>query len=374
LLFFIAKKVSFDSKKEADLYFFYHCEIGFVCHLRLRGEKMRFTIKDIASKANVSVSTVSKCLNGYGDVGPETKKHVLETVEQMNYVPNTFARYISHKNTNVIGLTVPDIKDPYFAQSAYGIETKLGEMGYQLFLGNLDRNEQKFLDFTKQAREMRFDGLIFTTDWWSPKVKEALSRLDIPVLSLRRRTPQELSIPYIDSDHYAGALVMMDYLYGKGHRNIAHVKLPNESGEFRESAYKRFCTEKGIEERFISVDMPANILSDAVKNGSEACIRILTQWPDTTAIFAGSDFIAVGVMAELKKQGIRVPEDISVVGIGNVEYSRLPWFSLTTMELFRYEMGIKAAQMLLEEISGKKVENNLFQANLVERESVQSRI
>lgn len=104
-------------------------------------------------------------------------------------------------------------------------------------------------------------------------------------------------------------------------------------------------------------------------NGEEAARKILSNWPDTTAIFAGSDFIALGVMSYLKKIGKRVPEDISVVGVGNNEYSSLPWFNLTTMELHRAEMGEKAAEMLIAMLEGNPQENILFNATLIERGS-----
>jgi len=333
---------------------------------------MHYTIKDIASEAKVSVSTVSKALNGYDDIGEGTKKHVLETVERMNYVPNTFARYISNKNTRVIGLTIPDIRDPYFAQSAYGIEEKLWENDYQVFHGNLDRKADRLLEFIRRARAMRFDGLIITPDCWNEAIKEALMRLDIPVISLRRRPPEALGIPYIDSDHYEGAMQLLKYLYGRGHRKIAHVKLPNEAGNIREVAYKDFCAQSGIEERFVSIDIPASILTDAVKNGNMGCKEVLEKWPDTTAIFAGSDFISIGVMSYLREIGKKVPDDISVVGVGNIEYARLPWFDLTTLELHRYEMGLEVAKALLRRLGGEKIDNLLFTSSLVERNSVRN--
>jgi len=331
---------------------------------------VRYTIKDIASVANVSVSTVSKCLNGYGDIGEDTKKHVLETIKQLDYVPNTFARYISTKATHVIGLTVPDIKDPYFAQSTFGIEERLKANGYELFLGNLDRSESKFLKFIQTAREMRFDALIITPDFWTDEVCAALSRMDVPVLYIRSRPPQKCKLHFVDSNHYTCALEMLRYLYQKGHRKIAHAKLPNDAGTFRAAAYEEFCKEKGLETRLVSVDMPASILSDAVENGRGCCRMILENWPDTTAIFCGSDFIAVGVMAYLRDTGKRIPQDLSVTGIGNVDFIQLPWFNLTTMELHRYEMGERTADLLLQELRGLEVADVLFDATLVERGSV----
>lgn len=330
---------------------------------------MRLTIKDIAAEAHVSVSTVSKCLNGYADVSEETRKHVIATIERMDYVPNTFARYVATKKTGVVGLTIPDIKDPYFAQSTYGIEQELKGMGYSLFLGNLDRKDQNFLEFIRRAREMRFDGLIITPDCWSPEAVAALKNLEIPVLSIRRRPPESCPVTYIDVDHYESGLEMMGYLYGLGHRRIAHVVLPNEAGEFRAQAYRDFCQKHEMEDLSFNAEIPASLLPDAMANGEKATEAILSRNLDVTAIFAGSDFIAMGVLSCLKKIGKRVPEDISVAGIGNNEYSGFSWFDLTTMELHRDAMGRRAAEMLNKMMAGEHVDSVLCSASLIQRGS-----
>lgn len=331
---------------------------------------MRLTIKDIAYEANVSVSTVSKCLNGYSDVSEETKKHVIETVRKMDYVPNNFARYISNRPTCTIGLTVPDIKDPYFAQSTFGIETRLKEYGYQLFLGNVNRSEAGILAFIRKAREMRFDGLVITPDSWSDDVKNALRALEIPVISIRRRPPEDCDIPFIDVDHYAGAYSILEYIYSCGHRNIGHITLPNEAGIYRLEAYKSFCKDKHLEERVASSDIPASILPSAVHNGIEAAGKLFSEWPDTTAVFCGSDFICAGVIEYLAMEGKSVPDDVSLAGVGNNDFSSLSAFNLTTIEMNRYEMGLQTADMLMEAISGNRVESRLCSGTVVVRGSV----
>ena len=331
---------------------------------------MRDTIKDIASKTHVSISTVSKCLNGYGEVSENTKKQVFDTIKELDYVPNTFARYMSTHSTKIIGLTVPDVRDPYFAQSTLGIEERLQKSGYQLFLANLNRNSKKLLEFIQKAREMRFDGFIFTTDSWSEDVTAVLKRMDIPLLSLRRRPPESLHIPYIDSDHYQGAMELMGYLYRKGHRKIGHVVLPSETGALRLQGYRNFCENYRLEDRSVQVDIPAHILSDSVRNGHQATKEIFSRWPDTTAVFAASDFLAIGSMEFFYERHLEIPTDISLVGIGNMEYAQLPWFNFTTMELHRYEMGVQAAEMLLKMIDGEKVQNVLFPEEFIERKSV----
>jgi LacI family transcriptional regulator len=333
---------------------------------------LRYTIKDIAAEAKVSVSTVSKCLNGYPDIGEETKQYVLRTIERMDYVPNTYARYVAHQSTKVIGLTVPDVRDPYSAQTTFGIEQQLRRAGYDLFLGSMDRSEERFLSFITTARKMRFDGLILTPESWSERACKAVSHLDVPVLSIRREPPQGSGIPYIDCDHRKGAQKIMEYLYSKGHRRIGHVILPNEAGVQRHEVYLQFCMEHGLEPVAVGEQAPASILKDAMNYGKNCCLQILRQMPDVTAVFCGSDFIALGAMECLQELNRKIPEDVSVIGVGNVEYSPLPWFQLTTLELHRYEMGLKATDLLLGMIAGEKCEKVLMDTTLVERSSVRN--
>lgn len=331
---------------------------------------MRYTIKDIANEAHVSVSTVSKCLNGYSDIGKKTKELVLSTIEKMDYVPNTYARYVSHQSTKVIGLTVPDVKDPYSAQCTYGIEKELVASGYDLFIGNVDRSEERFISFLHKARTLRFDGLILTPENWSDKMLKSVAHMDVPVLSIRRRPPEGSSIPYIDSDHRTGALKIMSYLHSKGHTRIAHVKLPTEAGDIRSQAYIDYCNEHGLSKFVVANESSASILNDAIFYGRECTRQIMREFPQATAIFCGSDFIAVGVYEYLREIGKRIPEDISIVSIGNVEISEIAFFKLTTLELHRYEMGVKAAQLMLKQIKGQEIQNTLFPSSIVERNSV----
>ena len=151
---------------------------------------MSATIRDVAKICGVSVSTVSRVLNGYTDISEETANKVYEAIRKLDYVPNNTARMLSKKNTRIIGLTIPDIKDPFFSENAAGAENLLLENGYQIFYGNMDRSGDKLLKFLQQARQMRFDGLIITPDAWTEELLDTLQKSGIPVVSLRRRPPQ----------------------------------------------------------------------------------------------------------------------------------------------------------------------------------------
>ena len=332
---------------------------------------MSATIRDVAKICGVSVSTVSRVLNGYTDISEETADRVLAAIKKLDYVPNDTARMLSKKNTRIIGLTIPDIKDPFFSENAAGAEKLLAENGYQIFYGNMERSADKLLNFLQQARQMRFDGLIITPDEWTGELLDTIPKLPMPVVALRRRPPQSSGVPFVDNDHYKGAMDMMAYLAGLGHTKIAHIVLPTGIGEIRREAYLDFCRIRGIEARDVRVDLQANKLDQAKENGYQAMRTILRQFPDTTAVFAGTDQLAIGAMVYLKGKGLTIPGDISVAGVNDMDYASLPWFDLTTMSLNREEMGRAAAQMLLDIIEKRQPhpENLLLGTSLIVRGS-----
>ncbi len=329
------------------------------------------TIKDVAHFCGVSVSTVSRVLNGYTDISEETANRVFEAIKKLDFVPNNTARMLSKKRTKIIGLTIPDIKDPFFSENASGAEKLLQENGYEIFYGNMERSQEKLLNFLQQARQMRFDGVIITPDAWSKELLDTIEKLDIPMVALRRRPPQSSGVPYVDNDHYKGGMEMMNYLTGLGHTKIAHIALPTDLGIIRRQAYIDYCRIRGIEARDILADGPSNKLEESKNTGYRAMKEIWEKYPDTTAVFAGTDQLAIGAMIYLREKGLSVPGDISIAGVNNMDYAALPWFDLTTMSLNRTEMGRATAQMLLDIIEGRQrhPENLLLDMSIVVRGS-----
>ena len=335
---------------------------------------MSVTIRDVAQYCGVSVSTVSRVLNGYTDISEETAEKVYAAIKKLDFVPSNTARMLSKKKTKIIGLTIPDIKDPFFSENASGAEKLLQENGYEIFYGNMERSGEKLLNFLQQARQMRFDGLIITPDEWTEELLDTIQKLPMPVVALRRRPPQSSGVPYVDNDHYKGAMEMMSYLSDLGHTKIAHIVLPTAIGEIRREAYYDFCRIRGIDIRDVRVDLRANKLDEAKENGYQAMKIIHEKYPDTTAVFAGTDQLAIGAMVYLREKGLMVPKDISICGANDMDYSSLPWFDLTTTSLNRMEMGRAAAQMLLDIIEKRQThpENLLLGTTIVVRGSTRS--
>lgn len=330
------------------------------------------TIRDVAAYLGVSVSTVSRYLNNHPDLNEETRQRIEQAVKELDYVPSSAARNVSRLSTHTVGLTIPDIQDSYFSDNAYGVETCLREHGYTLIYGSLNRSPERMLDFVRYAREMRLDGMIITPDEWTPELLAQLRKTRIPVVALRRRPPPETGIPYVDADHYGGACRMVDHLAALGHRNICHIVLNTDIGRERLRGYRDRMTALGLTpDQVLLPDLPANRVMDAIRYGREAMAVLQREYPRTTAVFASTDPIGLGVMEYARSRGIAVPAQLSVCGSGDMDMASLSWFSMTTVAFERHELGRRAAGLLLKMM--RKEESHppsvLFETHLVPRQS-----
>ncbi|MEC0210403.1 LacI family DNA-binding transcriptional regulator [Paenibacillus ehimensis] len=331
-------------------------------------------IKDIAKHLGVSVSTVSRAMNNHPDVREETKQQVMEAIRLYNYRPNALAKGLIQKKTFTIGLLVPDISDPFPSSLSNAVEETLFEHGYQVVFGNGNRNSDKEKQFLLNAVERQFDGLILTPDYMDEEFSELLSNLEIPIVFLRRRPPAGLSFPFVDVDHYQAAKTAMQYLLELGHRQIGFIGMPQSSfiGNERLRGYTDVMRLHGIDPG------PGHMIlgGRTIDNGREAMGRLLDHNPDLTAVFAANDLLGIGALEWLAMHQIAVPDKLSVMGFDNLEYAGLYWIQLTTMEQPRREMGVRAAQMLLQMIANKEQtpESDLMEAKLVIRKTCKARL
>ncbi len=336
-----------------------------------RGETAIRTIRDVAKHLNISVSTVSRCLNNYPDVNPDTRNRILAAIADLNYVPNDAARNITRKSTRTIGLTIPDIQDPFFSANADAVEEVSRKQGYELIYGSLARSSERLVDFIKRAAEMRLDGLIITPDAWDDGLLAALARLEMPVVALRRKPPAGVDIPFVDADHYGGARAMVEYLVSIGHRRIGHVEHSTMLGAERRRGYLDVMREHGLEPHIRATGSISGRLHASVHNGRRATAELLAEAGDLSAVFVASDLLAMGTMEHCARAGIRVPDDLSVAGFDNLEYAEFYWFQFTTMAVDRPELGRRAANLLLRMIQGKvkKPKPFLLETELIVRNS-----
>lgn len=308
------------------------------------------TITDVAKKAGVSIATVSRYLNGKadGNMKEATKRKIDEAIKELDYEPNSIARSLKNKETKTIGLLVPDIVNPFFPLMVRGVEDYLKQNGYSVFLCNTDQNSDEELAHLKLLQTRKVDGIILVgVEMPSEQVLEYVT--DTPVVCLERHD-QSADFDVIYSDNFQGAYDATAYLLSLGAKKIIHIAGRENSNvaNLRKQAFVTCMTNHGL------------MNEQAVLNGSfrlEDGYRLTTELiekrnPLPDAIFYANDFMAFGGIRALLEKGIRIPQDISVVGYDDVIVSSLITPSLTTVRQPVYEMGKRAAELLLMRIQG----------------------
>ncbi len=305
------------------------------------------TIKDVANEANVSVATVSRVLNNNGYVNEDTRKKVLKAIEKLDYKPNAVARSLFKKQSKTIALIVPDIKNPFFPEIARAIEDVLNNNDYTLILCNSDEHEDKEKKYFDVMKQKYVDGVIIVTSTLAPNYIE---KNNIPIVSLDR--PIHQSIPSVSVNNYEGAKEAVQYLKAIGCKKIAHVRGPVSviNADERYKGYlSEVCNEPWFSEEFI-INGNYNVLETA-----KATMVLLSKHRDIDGIFSGNDYMALGVLKAATQMGIRIPQDLSLIGFDGIQLCELTSPEITTMAQPIYELGESAAKLLLNMIEGKAV-------------------
>lgn len=305
------------------------------------------TIYDVAQEANVSISTVSHVLNNTRFVSEETKARVLEAVDKLGYRPSSLARAMVRQETRTIALIVPDNVNPFFAELARGIEDYGFGRGYNVFLCNSDRRIEKELAYLGMLISKRIDGLIYMTVGISIDQIKPLIDHNIPIVVL------DFEYEGIDSillGNFQGGYDATRYLIDLGHRSIACISGPDVTLSYeRVRGYERALQEAGL-----LADKALILCGNwTYQSGMDAAAHLLESGAPPTAIFACNDMMGIGVLSFLHKQGVKVPEDISVVGFDNIGLSGFVYPPLTTLATPIPEIGQRLCQLLLDRINGQ---------------------
>ncbi|MDY5611714.1 LacI family DNA-binding transcriptional regulator [Dysosmobacter sp.] len=324
--------------------------------------KKRATIKDVAALAGVSAATVSRALDDRPEISDETKERVRSACAQLGYVPNAAARGLAGHATNTIGLVLPDISNPYFSGMATAIEETAAAHGYRVFLSNSLRKEERELRAIENLMARQVDGILVNPV--SPEShlrgREVLSGLPCVYLGANH----DGNCSYVMTDNEAGAYAAARYLIRLGHRDILFLggRTTSRTRERRIRGFRRALAEAGLEGR----ELPAPPDVTLMRQWSyETALELLKgSLPD--AIFAYSDMTALKVMEAAEERGIRIPEDLSMVGYDNIAFGALPRIHLTTVSQHKYRQGQIAVERLLEKIGGSEA----YTADILEPELI----
>lgn len=303
------------------------------------------TIKDIARRARVSYATVSRALNEKRGVRETTRRRILELAEELAYSPNAIARGLVKKQTDTLGLIIPDITNPFYPEVARGIEDGAAAAGFSVFLCNTNWERQQELSYLRLLAEKRVDGIILAPiESDTDSVEPALTG-KIPVVYVSN-APKRTKHSYVVIDNVLGGYQATEHLIEAGCRTIGFIGSPEDSLTIEErlEGYRRALQKHGLPvlEKYIQ-------LGDFKQETGYRIIRRMIEEGDyPRAIFAENDLLALGVLQGVMASGLSVPEDIAVVGFDDIPFAAFPEVQLSTMSQPKYEMGRRAVEVLLE--------------------------
>lgn len=312
----------------------------------------RVTQKDVARLAGVSQATVSMVLSGGGSpaIPADTWARITKAARELGYSPNRFAQALKTNRTMTIACIVPDITNPFYPALMRGIQSITDGLNYDVIAVNTEgtpERERHFLDWSRQGRVDGIIGVFFTLRAMDFK---PLVEAGVPVVRIEssKKRGGELPIDDIFVDSRAAAYAVTHYLIARGHRRISMIAGRGGPQGVRIEGYRQALTEAGGE--------PHIVLDEAFseEGGLRAARSILDSDYKPTAIFAANDLMAIGVMQALRESGLTIPGDVAVVGFDDISAAKLVTPSLTTVAQFQYEMGVKAAQILMERLRGSK--------------------
>lgn len=327
------------------------------------------TIKDVANLAKVSIATVSRVLNNTGPVSPELEQRVLDAVKKLSYQPNKVARSLRRSESLTLGVLIPDSKNPFFAELTKGVEDTCFQEGFTVVLCNTDERPDKAISHLNTLYQQRVAGLIVVSPG---QIIASLQRLldnGYPIVVADRALPA-LETDAVVADNYDGACQAMQHLIDLGHRRIGFI-----IGEtYLETIKLRWA---GVEDTLRAAGIPLNehLIYDhgdfLAQSGYEGTEVLLSQSDPPTAIFAFNDLMAYGILHYAQTHGWGIPKRLSVIGFDDIMISSHTVPTLSTVAQPKYELGQKAAEILLRRIqkSEEPVRNIVLPTRLIVRAS-----
>ncbi len=341
--------------------------------------RKRVSIKDIAQAAGVSHPTVSRALRGKGRMSSATRARILQIAEEMGYTPSLVARGLVTQRTESVGLVVADIADPFYSEIIKGVEQVTQANGFSLFLGSAIDDADQEVRMVRSFLGRHVDGLIVSSSQVGNGYQPILEDVGTPLVLINTHVDgsQFHSIYHQD---FQGSQQMLQHLIRQGRRRIAYLgnRSAGRAQTERKRAWQTTLGQEGLPAK-VTLDCP----NSHIQSGFATLPRLLEQaqriWGEAPdAIVAYNDLVAIGAMKALQRQGLRVPEDVAVMGFDDIEVAAFTSPTLSTWRQPRYEMGVRAAEVLLDllrEEDGRREDGEeppreiAFSGELVLRES-----
>ncbi|MHB1393674.1 MAG: LacI family DNA-binding transcriptional regulator [Clostridia bacterium] len=334
----------------------------------------RVSIEDVAKLAGVSISTVSRVISKSDyPISEKTRRKVLKAAEELHYLPNIAAQQLKKEFNNIIGLMVRDISDPYFGEIAKGVTERASELGYLSFVCNTGRSPEREVEYHEVLWQYRVKGIIlagggFDTEEYKAELMEQLERYKNYGLKIVALAPQGIELPYVTIDNINVGSMITQYLVDRGHCRIAFISGPDNvfTAKERLNGYQDVLIKNGI-----TLNEALVVNSDfSWKGGYEACLELLSHDIQFTSLCCANDNIAIGAMHALREKGLKIPDDISVISIGDITQSKYSDPPLTTAFFPRYEIGKKSVDVIAGLSDLAEHASIVFRSKIIERESV----
>ena len=309
----------------------------------------QITLADVAKAAGVHSATVSRAMSEdtSSQVNSETFKRIRKIAKEMGYTANTVARGLRTRKSMTIGVVVPDLTNPIFPPIVRGIDDQLFPQGYSSLIVNTDGSEVKEEKLFQLLMERQVDGLIIATGHMANTTLVDYHARGLKVVMVNREATG-VSYPSVIGDDSVGIASILSHLRDLGHKNIIYLAGPTgfSTSKIRSRAFTEGCKNLSLRGKIFKT------ISYSVNSGEETMEKILALGsPSFTAVVAGNDLVALGVYHSLRGRGLRIPEDISVVGFNNMAFAEDFSPPLTTVSAPHYDMGVEAARLLLQQIS-----------------------
>lgn len=333
-------------------------------------DKHSYTITEVAKMLKVSPSTVSRAINNAPGVSEAVREQILNFVEETGYRPNTIAQSLSRGKSNMVALILGDIRNPFYAGLAFGIQKNLDKHGYTVTTFNSEYDYRKELEFIQFAKQYHYCGIILVTVN-SKEADKYLNKLGLPVLLVNRIT-EHYDGPFVITDNFQAGYIAARHLINLGHKKISFL-----SGHHKNStaSYQRFLGYRqalknyhlAYDEKYCLYD-----LNWKMETGYEAAEKIFSQSSSTdfpSAFLLSNDLLALGFMDYCDKHNISIPNDISIVSFDNIVYSGLHRIQLTTVSQHGEKMAEEASKVMIELLENppKEPRRIIMEPTLIER-------
>jgi LacI family transcriptional regulator len=310
-------------------------------------------MKDIAEDLGLSVVTISKVLRDHPDIADETRKRVLKRVKELDYHPNLMARSLVTGHSYLVGLIVPDLLHPFFAEVAKSLSETVRRRGYSLIISSSEEDPKLEAREIQQLLARQLDALVIASAATDLQAFERMDRNGLPYVLIDREL-FGLAANFVGIDDKAAGRIATEHLIDQGCRRVAHIRGgSNSTGIRRFEGYQQALHNRGLEYSDALVVARSSVDSNSTSHGAEAMRLLLKRKPMPDGVFAYNDPLAIGALNAILEAGLRIPEDIAVIGCGNLHYDGSLRVPLSSIDQHSKVIGERTGSILLRMIESK---------------------